>query len=291
MKFTQSQYSVPRKLGKFEASKAIVRESWAVLKQDREMLLFPVLSMILCFLITGLAFVVTYSLWTDVMLSPSDSETPIYVGYVAIFVAYIVMSFIGNFANAGVLIIAHGRFNGNDLTFKDGINGALGNIYKIFLWSLISATVKIILDYLAHKFKWIGKLVAKILGTAWDIMTYFSFPSIIIGQNSIRGSFRESASIIRKTWGETFIVTFGVALFFTVIVLVFMAIGFLLVYFIQTTFITVMVVSLCIVFILVISIISSTLSTIYKLALYEYARTGVLPQGFSGELKDEAFKK
>ena len=33
-----------RKLGRFEASKIIVRESWAILKADKEMMWFPVLS-------------------------------------------------------------------------------------------------------------------------------------------------------------------------------------------------------------------------------------------------------
>src|SRR3989338_4270130 len=102
------------KLGKWKASRMVVKESWAILKKDREILWFPVLSAI------------------------------------ALLVAYAVIA-IANFFQAGIMIIAHGRFNGQDLAFGDGLRGASSKFGKIFVWSLISATVGIIFDQISRR--------------------------------------------------------------------------------------------------------------------------------------------
>ncbi len=269
------------KIGKFAASKRIVIESWNILKHDREIMWFPVMSSILSFVIAlvfaGIVFFTT---------AGSVSGGVAY--YVIAFVYYLIMFFILNFFQAGVMIISHARFNGQDLGFKDGINGALSNSGKIFVWSLISATVGIILRIISDKSKIIGKIVAALLGAAWNIFTYFSLPSLIIGQKSIQDSFKESAAIIRKTWGEAIIVNFGVGLFFGIIIFAAIIIGALLAVLSHNPFIALAVFVLVFLFIIAISIISSTLSIIFKLALYEYARTGVVPQGFSPEIVTNA---
>ena len=97
------------------------------------------------------------------------------------------------------------------------MNGAANNFNKIFIWSVISATVGVILRIIADKSKLIGKVVASLFGAAWNILTYFSLPSLVIGNTSIKDSFKESAAMIRKTWGETIIVNFGAGLFFALL--------------------------------------------------------------------------
>ena len=294
---SQELTSVPAptaRMGRFKASKQIVRESWAVLKQDKEIFWFPILAAIVgltIFATVGLAYYYGVMDGDFNRFEKLDQGTAEVLAYAAGFLYYLVMFFTVNFFDAGILTIVYARFNGQDLTFRDGIHGASQNFGKIFIFSAISATVGIILDFIANNFKLVGKLVAVVLGSAWNILTYFSLPSLVIGQTSIINSFKESAAIIRKTWGETIIIEFGVGLFFGLIILssFFLSIGIVVVF----PYIPVMigVATVFVLLLIAIAIISSALGMIFKLALYEYARTGRIPQGFSPELIQNAIKK
>lgn len=275
----------PVKIGKFKASTTIVKESWAVLKQDKEIMWFPIISSI----VTLVAFIVMAILFYTLILGGSfdrfhvaeDKDINDVITYLVVLIYYLVMFCIINFFQAGLFIIVQGRFSGQNLSFKDGINGAMNNFGKIFMWSLVSATVGMILQIIADRVKIVGLLIARLLGAAWNIMTYFSLPALVIGGLGIKDSFKESAAIIRKTWGETIIINFGVSLFFMLIFFLVLAL-FIGIAVLVPKFLVVM--SLAVLFVIIIvamSIVSSTLSSIFKLALFNYARTGQVPQGFS----------
>ncbi len=270
----------------------VVMQSWGLLKQDKEILWFPILSSI----VSIIAFV-TFALLFFVFIMQSDinafNDTSTQVGtldYVVALVYYTMMFFIVNFFQAGIYIIAHGRMNGSDLTFSDGIRGAQQAVGKIFVWSLISATVGVVLRAIADRSKLIGKIIVALLGAAWNILTYFSLPALVIGKASVLDSFKVSATTIRKTWGETIIINIGVGLFFGLITFFILILGVVVIIFAPIAEVVFPVIALTIISMICISVISSALGAIFKLALYEYAQTGKIPQGFSQELIENAVK-
>lgn len=197
---------------------------------------------------------------------------------------------IANYFLAGIYTIVNGRFNGQNLSFIDGIKNANKHIGRIFIWSLISATVGVILQIISDKSKLIGKIVATIFGAAWAILTYFSLPTLIIGERSIKESFKESSSAIRKTWGETIIVNFGIGLFFFLFIVTTLTIMITIAVLVPDVIVFILLGILFIIFFTAITIIFSTLNSIVKLALYVYASTGVVPQGFTPELIQSTVK-
>lgn len=210
--------------------------------------------------------------------------------YGILFGYYLLVFFITNFFQAGVFTIVHARFSGGNLSLSDGLRGARGHAGKIFIWSLISATVGVVLQIVADKSKVIGKIVVALLGSAWNILTYFSLPSLVIGQASVTDSFKESATMIRKTWGETIIVNFGVGLFFGLIMMLLVVVGIFIVIVFPTIAVAIGVGSALFIVLILLSILSSTLNSIFKLVLFEYARTGSVPQGFSPEVIAQAVR-
>ncbi len=283
----------PIKIGKFKASRMIVGESWKILKQDKELAWFPILSAvssIIALAVMGVLFffvVLGGDIHAIDNLKESDAQI---IGYIMLFIYYLVMFFIANYFLSGIYIIAYGRFNGQDLSFTDGINGANKNIGKIFLWSLISATVGVILNLISNRLKFFGRLISFFLGAAWAILTYFSLPSLIIGQRKVTDAFKESATIIRKTWGETIIVNFSVGLFFGIITFIVLAFSIGIVFLAPLPEVIISVVILFVIFLIAIAIISTTLSSIFKLSLYQFALTGTVPQGFTPDLIRGAIK-
>ncbi|MEO8637706.1 MAG: DUF6159 family protein [Candidatus Taylorbacteria bacterium] len=282
---------VPLTIGKFKASRMIVRESWSVLNQDKELLLFPVLSSIFSIL----ALAVVASIYFFVILGGSlatlENENQMNVtSYAVLFVWYFIVFFITNFFQAGMYLIVDARFKGGNLSLGDGIKAAFENAPKIALWSLISSTVGLVLRIIADNSKIIGKIVAMIFGAAWNILTYFSLPSLIIGKKSIKDSFHESAAIIRKTWGETIIINLGVGLVFGLLFFAVFGVGVTLFILFPTIKMGIAIGIFLLLAVILLSIVSSCLGAIFKLALYEYASTGNIPQGFSPELIQNAVK-
>ncbi len=285
--------SEPVKIGKFKASRMLVRESLNVLRKDKELAWFPVLSAItsLVALIGFVAILFFVIMGGDIHVFDNGTDGQMTVaGYAVVFLYYLLTFTITNYFLAGVYTIVHARFNGSDLTLGDGIANANKHFGRIFTWSLISATVGLILQIISDKSKLIGKIVAAIFGAAWGILTYFSLPSLVVGQRSISDSFKESAAVIRKTWGETIIVNFGIGLFFGLITFLVIAVMIGIAVLVPVFEMLILLGILFVVYLIALTIISSTLGSIVKLALYEYAVTGNVPQGFTPELIKGAVK-
>ncbi len=278
-----------KKLGRFDGGLQIAKESWTILKQDKEMMWFPLISSLTNILFIVAFFYVLFKTGSlSSVLGNSNEVNSNIIKYAVIFVYYIVSFFISYFFQAGIITIAHARFNGENLSFKDGFKGALNNIGKIFALSAISATVGMILSIISEKSKIVGKIVASLFGAAWNILTYFSLPSLVVGKTTVRDSFKDSASVIRKTWGETIVVTLGVGFFFSIVIFGGFVVAVGVAYMIGKVLPALIIAGLFIIFLVVMSIISSTLGTVFKLALYEYAKTGVIPNGFSSSIIKEA---
>ncbi len=96
--------------------------------------------------------------------------------------------------------------------------------------------------------------------------------------------------MIRKTWGETIIVNFGVGLIFGLINTLLFAVGIVILILFPTMNVAIGIGSSLIFLIILLSILSTSLNAIFKLVLFEYARTGTVPQGFSLDVVQSAIK-
>ncbi|MEN9621890.1 MAG: hypothetical protein RLZZ67_324 [Candidatus Parcubacteria bacterium] len=280
----------PQKIGKFKASRIIVSESWSVLKQDKELLFFPVVSAIVSLIATGV-FIIGYILFAPAIPEGFSRENMTGLEYLVVLVYYILVFFVANFFQTAMYVIINGRFSGLNLGFMDGVKGALANIGNVFMWSLISATVGVVLRTIADNFKLAGQIVAGLLGAAWSIMTYFSLLSLVIGKTTVKGSFKESAAIIRKTWGEVLIVNTGVGLFFGIITFGVLFALLVLGMIVQNSIVFIALGVIFVLFLIAVIVVSSTLDAIFKFALYEYGRSGKIISGFTQEIITGAFKK
>lgn len=276
---------------------ALVRQSWAVLKQDKELLWFPVLSGIssiiiaLSFLVPGIGFAM---LNRDFVESSNDSQlNAIY--YVVLFLFYLVSFFSVTFFNTALITCAYMRLQGQNPTFKDGIRGATSHLGKIFIWSLISATVGLVLKFISDKSNLVGKILASVMSLGWSLLTFFIVPVLIFENKSVIESIKQSGVHFKNTWGENVVGQLSMNLFFILVGLL-GAIPLIL-----SIVFTINAESESIVFILLgfgfmifywifLGIIGSALDGIFKTALYLYATTGKVSPEFDPELIRNAFK-
>lgn len=257
--------------------------SWEVLKKDREMLIFPLISGICCLLIL-LSFSLPIFLsgsWQTFGEETSGDQSVMY--YILLFVFYFCNYFVIIFFNSAIVSCATIRMKGGDPTVQDGLRSAVARLPLIAGWALIAATVGIILRIVEDKSKGVGKFVIALIGIAWTLASFFVVPIMVVERINPLEALKKSASLFKKTWGEQIISGFSFGLVFFVLGIP----AFLLIFLGISSGSGAMVVTfifLSAIYLIILALVQSTLQTVFQAALYLYSRDGQAPQGFSEDL-------
>lgn len=273
--------------GKFSRSFQLVKESFAVLKQDKEIMLFPIISSI-CFCLLFAIFPILLYYLTD-FFKTGKINIPLAYIYLIVFFFYIIAYFIIIFFNTGLITCAHIRLNGGDPTFGDGFRNAMKHTGKIFVWALIAATVGIVLRMASDKSKIGGKIVISIIGMVWSLLTFFIVPVLIFEDLGVLASIKKSGYLFKKTWGETVIGQFSMGLFFTVLAC-FGFVPLVISFFTGSAIALIFGFAIMFLYMVFLGIVGSSLNGIFVTALYNYANTGRIPSVYSSEIIQNAFK-
>jgi hypothetical protein len=281
-----------KKMGKLRASYLLAVDSFEFLRKDPEMLWIPLLSFIstlLSLIIVGGVYV-----WYVVATDGADSaqHIPGIVDYIFIFLLYLVGAFIVSFFQGAIATMVHMRIDGKDPTLADGIGNSQKHIKKILYYSLLSATVGVVLNLIQERFGWLGRLFSFFGNVAWAVLTFFMVPVIILEDRSIKDSLERSGKIFRDTWGETLVMNFSLSFFFSMILIAWMILCGGLFFFSIGSIIALLVLAVAFFAgLIAIMIMSSILSAIFKIVLYEYSVSGKVPDSFTPELIIGAIKR
>jgi hypothetical protein len=137
-------------MGRFSRSWELVKESFAVLRSDKQLMLFPILSSIACLVTTAMiavggVFAVLPSIKAAALAGQRWQPTNNSSYMLLIFAIYVVNYFIMVFFNVALVGVANSRLMGGSWTFRDGMELAWARKGTIFLWALFAATVGMIL--------------------------------------------------------------------------------------------------------------------------------------------------
>ncbi|HGJ66890.1 TPA: hypothetical protein ENS27_16140 [bacterium] len=247
-------------------------------------MLFPVISAITSLMVLAVFLIPAY-----LIFGKQKSDDTGIVPYLLIFAYYLVSYFIIIFFNTGLMTCARIRMEGGDPKFMDGINNSMKHIGKIFTWALVSATVGIVLKIAEDKSKILGKIIIALIGTAWNLLTFFAVPIIIFEELSLADSIKKSGELFKKTWGENFISQVSIGIFFFLLGLL-SIIPLIAAIVIGNTYLLIGTLILIVFYLIALSIVSSSLDVIFSIVLYTYASTGNIPAGFSQDIVQNSFK-
>ena len=270
-------------MSKFGRSWELIKLCWAVLRQDKELVVFPIVSGIAVVIVTA-SFIVP-GIFTGYWSSFTGDNGNIPASmWVLIVLFYLVEYLVIIFFNAALVSAAMVRLKGGDPTLGDGLRGAWSHIGAILGWAAISATVGLVLQALRERGGIGGAIVAALGGMAWNIITFLVIPVLVVeGVNPVDG-IKRSASLLKKTWGEQIIGNAGIGLIFGLICVAIGVVGIALGVVVinagvQSAGVAIIVVT--VLAIVVVAMLSATLRGIYSAALYQYAvggETGVFSQ-------------
>jgi hypothetical protein len=270
----------------------LAKQSLQVLRLDKELLVFPLVSSITCLFVMA-TFAVPMFLTgafeiPDEGLSATQKVWFGVLGFLYYFVSYFVVIFF-NSALVGCAII---RLKGGDPVVKDGIGAATARLPQIAGWALVAATVGFILKVIESRSQKFGAIVSGLLGMAWSITTFFVIPVVVVEKTGPIDAIKRSVSIMKKTWGESLAANFGIGMItFLACLLGILPIAGGVALLGSSAVLGGVLIGLGVLWILIVSLISSALGSIVVAALYVYAAEDKMPAHFDEGLIRTAFSK
>jgi hypothetical protein len=268
----------------------LVKASASVLREDTQLLLFPLVSF-LALIVVVVAFAVPV-IGLGLIEQVSREHVPA-SGYVVAFLFYFVQYFVIFFFNAGLVGAAMMRLEGGNPTFADGMRIASSKVGVIAGYAAIAATVGVILRAIQERVGFIGRIIVGLLGVGWTIATYLVVPVLVANDVGPIDAVKQSAGLLKKTWGENIIGQVGIAAAFGLIFFGVIVAGIVLVVAaLFTQSIAAIVASLLVAMLAVAltALVQSALAGIYEAALYRYATTGEGTLGFDKDTLQLAFR-
>ncbi len=275
----------------------LTKQSWSLLKSDKQLMVFPILSSVACLLVLvsfALPMVATMD-WSR--LSDPDGRVHYFNGPIAYLVAfafYFTNYFVISFFNAALIGAAMRKFEGESASVRDGLAVAASRLPQLLGWALVAATVGMVLRMISERAGLIGKIVIGLMGMVWSIATYFVVPVLVVEGVGPIDAVKRSGAIIRKTWGESLTANVGIGvivMFATLLALSPAIAGIATTAAADTAVPAIIGIAATILLLLVISLVASTLQVILVAAVYRYAATGLVPEQFDGATLRQVFRK
>lgn len=276
-------------MGRWARSKALAGASWAVVKDDKELLVLPLLSGVASVAIAATFLVPAFlsSRVTDV--GGETGLEPSIVTYVVLFAMYVVLAYVTIFFKTALLCGADERMRGGNPTIGSALSGAGRCAGRILPWALVSATVSVILRSLEERAGLIGRLVIGAVGMAWAVVTFLVLPILVFEGVGVGEAVKRSAAMLKQTWGENLIVNAGIGLLSfllalpAILVMVAGAATGTALGFGVTAVIGVL-------WLIAVACWASAMSAVFQLALYRYATQAPLPAPFATVELGSAFR-
>lgn len=271
---------------KFSRSWELVKASAGVLRSDKELMLFP--------LISGAATLVVMATFLIPVFALRIFEQGIGVGGAVLgFLFYFCQYSVIIFFNCALVGAAMIRLDGGDPTLRDGFDAARSRLPSILGYAAIAATVGVFLQALKNKDNnFIVRLIGSGLGAAWTLATFLVVPVLVSRDIGPIDALKESVALLKRTWGENAIGNVGMGAAFGLITFLFLLVGAGMTFaaYQVSLALAIGVGALFLLGVLLLGIYQAALSGVYSAALYRYAVSHEAPAAFRGAMLEDAFR-
>jgi len=246
---------------RFSNGWTIAINSFKVLKENRQLVIFPILSgaSIIIVLASFCVALIGYSGWDlDQVSEPGKM-----MSYALLFLFYIVNYFIIVFFNMALVHCTSLYFKGEEVTVQKGIDFSMSRIGSILGWAVFAGIVGGILKIIQENVGSLGKIITGLVGVVWSIATFFVVPVIAYENLGPIAAFKRSAMLMKQKWGESI----GAGFSFGLIQLGAVAIIALIAFAVSAINIIAGIV-IGVLLLLLVSVVMSTVKTIFISAIY-----------------------
>ncbi len=287
------------KRGRLKTAWLLMKQSFRVLTINKQLIKYPLMAGIFSLLL-ALIFIAVIVLAKDAFVYEAEDAfgdgtfhfTPL--GMAAGFVYYVLVFFAINFYNAALTAHVLDIFRGTSGTYKSYLKRAWAKKTQLFVYTLITASVGIILQAIEQRSRILGWIVSRFLGALWSLANLFTVPIIVESDSSASSAIKQSTKLFVSRWGENIAgrIGFGGIVFLLYLLCIFPVFYVLLMlgslagtYGFIAALVVLLVLSVLVV------AVEVAASSILNAALYVYARYQQIPAAFDADLLNGAFRQ
>jgi len=279
------------------------KQSWSALRQNRQLIAFPIISTIGLIIITVLLLIPEAALLGPMLAATeegAESDPSWLLFLVVLFVYYLIAYFFVIFSNTALVGATMKLINGEQATVGDGIAVAMSRLGKIIVYALISATIGIIARSISQSGRSSDNIIVAILAAivgaliqgAWNLLVFFALPVMVVENVSVMASLKRSLQIFKQTWGETFVgrtAIGGISCLINLAILV--VFGGMIAAGIALDSLPLLILGgvLMVLGFMVVGLLNGAVNGIFQASLYQFATTGDAGPFIDTELAREAF--
>jgi len=302
-------------IDKIQRSVRLLRSSVAVIQAQPKLLLFPLMiavftTAIAFFFLVPIIFVPTgYHLtqgqhWQALAHKlfvahpgPDHGDTFTVGPWLGAYLLalYLISMFCATFCNVAFYTEVMAALNGRAVSFGHGFAVAQSRVKSILVWSLFAGLVGVLIRQLEDRLSFVGRFIVGLIGTVWSVASVFAIPVLVREEptaNPVK-ILGHSAGTIKRAWGELLTGFVGLqganalVIWMTVVLAV---VSLAAAFAISNFWILIPIGATWVLGLVVYSYVAGVASQVYLCALYIYASEGVVPEPYSQELMDMAWK-
>ena len=275
-------------MGRIKRGWKLSKQSWAVVKSDKSLLAFPIISVVAA-IITMIIFFGGGAAMAVAIGSPWGALPLVIIG------AYL-LTVVGVFSSVALASCATEALEGRQTTVGQGISAARGRMKLIFAWAAVALFVGALIAVIQSLLQEVaGGIVSAIFGGlagfAWAVATFFVIPVIALDGLGPKEALKTSAHVVKERWGEGVVGSSAIGLitFFVAILPAFamMVLGFVLAG--SSAVGGGLLITIGVLVFVIAMLFQSTITAVFRVALYRYATEGDVIGGFDREALESAF--
>lgn len=269
-------------MGAWSNSRELTRQSWAVLKDNRYLMAYPVVGIAIgvvpfAIIAAGVAFIAGDQNW---------------VGWGLVVVGLYVVTLVTSVVQAGLIVSAAAELEGGASSLGHGLSTALGRFGRLARWAFVSTVVGLLVGLLRGNNS--GGLVAvifrNVLAAAadvmWQLITFFVMPAMMLDDLGMIDAIKKSASTFKQRWGTQLSGGVRIGGLIGLVAILPAILAIVAGAFLATAgawAIGVPLVVIGLVVFIVAALVLSAIRGVFSVALYRFATQGVVEGGFTRE--------
>lgn len=267
--------------GSWGQSKLLTRKSWAVIKENRYLLTFPVIGFIASLIPLAIFWVPAAVFFINDQYVPGTA-----LAVIGIFANQMVIAI----ATGGLVAAADTELSGGKSSVSHGIGVSLARIIPLLLWALIQTVVSIIVGLIRGNGQGgVGDVVRNIAAAGvlamWQLITFFAIPFIVLEKVGPIKAIKESSKLFKERWGLQIFGgvriggLVGLVTILPAVLLIILGVVVTVVANLWTVGVPLIVIGVLL--FMVGALVLSTMRGVFSVVLFRYARDGVIEGGFT----------
>ncbi|MCX6369805.1 MAG: DUF6159 family protein [Solirubrobacterales bacterium] len=273
---------------RFKRGWKLSKQSWAVVKSDKSLVAFPIIS-VFAAIITMIIFFGGGAAMAAATGSPWGALPLVIIG------AYL-LTVVGVFTSVALASCATEALEGRDTTVGQGISAVRGRMKLIFAWAAVALFVGVLISIIQGLLEEVvgglaSAIIGGIAGVVWAVATFFVIPVIALDGLGPKEAIKTSAHVVKERWGEGVVGSSAIGLI-TLFVAILPAFAIMFLGFVLLGSSAVgggLLITIGVLVFVIALLFQTTIMAVFRVALYRYATEDQVLAGFDREALESAF--